>query len=742
MTAGRRSEDILEVPQSVVAIDKANLDMQGAKDILDVGREVPGLTFTPIYNNASVISIRGISNSPLDPVGPSPTGVYINDTPIQARYLGAGGVTTNAYPVVFDVDRVEVLRGPQGTLFGAGAEGGVIRFITPQPDLTDFSQYVRAELGSTENGASSSELGSAIGGPIVTDSLGFRISAYFRDDGGWIARAPYPSYQVNATDINWQNTTVVDAAVTWKPNDSLAITPNVYYQHEHWGDESLYWLTPDNLSNPSAGRFLSGRELPQPATDQFVLPTLQVQWDLPGMTLFSNTSYLDRTYHVQFDWSESLNELLTGTVGLPVTLARSDSSNPQDSFSQELRLQSASGNQRLTWLVGAFYQDTQQDAKQYISDPQVDQLTEALFGATVAEIYGIGALPGGVVFYALDHAEDKQTAGFAQADFKLTRTLRLTAGVRVAGTSFRFTNMQGGPFNNPPTGGSGSQSQTPVTPKFGFDYKPADNLMYYVSATKGFRLGGGNTPVPAALCASDLAALGLKQVPDHYQSDYVWSYEAGAKGSLPGGRLQFAGSVFYIDWYNVQTVVPLNACDFEYIANVESAVSRGFDLDAMWKPVDSVTVGASVTRTNAAYSKTLLSPLAANGTQVTILTDGQRLPTAPWHLNLRGESVRSRVFSGAAAAYFHADYDYQSGYNSSNPMDFGYDPEANHVYTTRLLNARLGIRSGRWDVSLFGKNVLNSHDILYSDHGAPTSSRLELVTFRPLTVGLTASYRP
>jgi iron complex outermembrane recepter protein len=173
------------------------MDAQGLKNIDDLTRLTPGVTFsrngsgTNCNDESSDINIRGIDSS----AGASTTGFYIDDTPVQARHIGFGSV--NAFPALFDLDRVEVLRGPQGTLFGAGAEGGAVRFITPEPGLTEYSGYDRAELAFTQFGAPSYEAGAAFGGPIIDNVLGFRVSTSYRFDGGWVDRVSYDASQTN-----------------------------------------------------------------------------------------------------------------------------------------------------------------------------------------------------------------------------------------------------------------------------------------------------------------------------------------------------------------------------------------------------------------------------------------------------------------------------------------------------------------------------------------------------------------
>src|SRR5271154_1107489 len=193
VTAQRRTERLMDVPMSIQAFSQQTLDQQGVRSVDDLSRVAPGVTFlrngmssSGNYNDEdSDISIRGIDSA----AGAATTGIYVDDTPIQTRHLNFG--TVNPYPALFDLDRVEVLKGPQGTLFGAGSEGGTVRFITPEPSLTTYQVYARAEFGQIDRGGQNYEAGLAVGGPIIENVLGFRFSVSDREDGGWVDRVNY-----------------------------------------------------------------------------------------------------------------------------------------------------------------------------------------------------------------------------------------------------------------------------------------------------------------------------------------------------------------------------------------------------------------------------------------------------------------------------------------------------------------------------------------------------------------------
>jgi iron complex outermembrane receptor protein len=327
VTATRREERLQDVPISVTAFSQEKLDAQGLRNMDDLTRLSPGIAFqrnamssAGNYNDeGSDINIRGVDST----AGTSTTGIYIDDTPIQTRHLGFGSV--NAFPALFDLDRVEVLRGPQGTLFGAGAEGGVVRFIAPEPKLSAASAYLRADGAYSDSGAPSYEVGAAFGAPIIPEVLAFRASVSFRHDGGWVDRVGYtltppgaaatPTGVLNPTPVfngtildtsansNWQETTTTRIAVKWKVNDALEITPSVYFQRLLVHDTAAYWVA---LSQPDNSQFRNGNALRNPSNDPFTLTAVKLKWDLGFASLFSNTAYYNRNLKSTSDYTQYL----------------------------------------------------------------------------------------------------------------------------------------------------------------------------------------------------------------------------------------------------------------------------------------------------------------------------------------------------------------------------------------------------------------------------------------------------
>jgi iron complex outermembrane receptor protein len=734
VTAERRAEPLQDVPISVTAFSQEQMDVEGLRSIDDITRLTPGVNFQRTggssnnYNGEeSEIAIRGIQSS----AGPQTTGIYLDDTPIQGRHLQFS--TVNAYPALFDLQSVEVLRGPQGTLFGAGSEGGTVRFITPEPSLQNYSGYLRSEVADTDGGAPSYELGAAADGPISDGTLGFRVSASYRRDGGWVDRVDDQTQAVVESNSNWQETYVLRGALAIAPTSTLTITPSVYFQELYVNDTGDFWSL---FSNIDEGVFRNSNRLNNKSSDPFILPAIKVDWNLGSMRLISNTAYLSRDQHARTDYTSSDNVVYTGNVFAPPGyVAPAYFTDTQNNFVQEVRLQSAEQGSKLNWVAGFFYGRQSENTTEIIYDP--------LLRAHVIEQTGMDLvgpeLPGGYIYIQSPFkAIDAQYALFGQADMEVLRGLRLTAGLRVARVDFQGEAYEASaPANVPPITSSASSSQNPVTPRVGVSYQPDRDNLFYASVAKGYRIGGINVALPP-LCASSLAALGYPDgTPPQYESDNVWSYELGEKSSLWDRRILIDASVYWINWQQIQQNVYLPSCGYEFTANLGKAVSKGGDLDARARVTEALTVGLTLGYSDAAYTETI------PGSSGNVITAGDHLPAAPWTIVASAEYVFTQL--GQRTPYFRVDYQESTAQKSvtqvQDPQYVLYDPTIPLLPTTKALAARSGVRFGGFDISVFGNNLLNTHPLLYASHDLVTSPLYFQYTWRPRTVGLTATYR-
>src|ERR1700733_10119577 len=621
VTATRREESISRVPISITAINQDAIDQKGIKDFSDLVRFTPGVSFDSSQTNQ--ISIRGISSSG----GSGTTGIYIDDTPIQVRNLGFNSDDTLVK--LFDLDRVEVLRGPQGTLFGAGSEGGTVRYITVQPSLTETSVYAKAETSYTQGGSPSYESGLALGTPVIDGVFGMRFSAWYRRDGGWIDRIDPTTLQVVDANANRVGTAALRLAGLWKPNDAVLVTPSILYQNSQRNDVTIYW---PEYSNPGANSYVSADPTARPEPDVFYLPALNVQADLGPTRLISTTSYFHRDeisgydgtlYNLGYYQSQlpvygnaagmAAFPLLDGSgVHLPPGLTdyRSPASvtNTQRNLTQEFRLQSTDPAARVSWTAGVFYSLDRQFSLEEIHDPMADTLFNQLFGYPIADFFGTplnpngtSVLPMGDSYFNQLLSFDRQIAGFGEVNFQVTDTLKLTAGVRVSKDSYTIESLSGGPQNSGTRVGTQANSENPVTPKAGIEWQADPNDLYYFTYSKGFRPGGGNPSIPydptfqnpTVGCTPYLQNLGLKNgAPATFKSDTVQSFEVGAKNNIEN-RIRLATSIYYIKWNNIQEDVVPPICQIQFTENLGNAVSKGFDLQADFQVTDAFSIESS-----------------------------------------------------------------------------------------------------------------------------------------------------
>jgi iron complex outermembrane recepter protein len=787
VTATRREESINRVPISITAIGQDAIDQKGIKDFSDIVRFTPGVSFDASQTNQ--ISIRGISSSG----GSGTTGIYIDDTPIQVRNLGFNSDDTLVK--LFDLDRVEVLRGPQGTLFGAGSEGGTVRYITVQPSLTQTSIYAKAETSYTEGGAPSYETGVAAGTPVVDGVFGIRFSAWYRRDGGWIDRIDPTTLDVVDKNANSVGTAVLRLAGLWQPVDGLRVSPSILYQNSQRNDVTIYW---PEYSNPSDNRYVSADPTARPEPDVFYLPALNVQADIGPVTLISTTSYFHRDeisgydgtlYNLGYYQSQipdygnaaglAAFPLLDGSgIHLPAGLTnyRSPASvtNTQRNITQEFRVQSTDSAARVTWTAGVFYSLDRQFSLEEIHDPMADAFFNQLFGYPIAEFFGTplnangtSYLPMGDSYFNELASYDRQIAGFGELNFKLTDTLKLTVGARISKDSYTIESLSGGPQNSGTRAGTQSNSEKPVTPKAGIEWQVDPNNLYYFTYSKGFRPGGGNASIPydptfknpTDGCTQDFENLGLKNgAPATYKSDSVQSFEVGAKNNFDN-RIRLATSIYYIKWNNIQENVVPPICQIQFTENLGNAVSKGFDLQADFQLTDALSLESAIGYTDARYTTSTFIGPVRTGLPVVEAGDAIAGPNGigtgysipPYSITL-GPEYKFQAF--AHESYVRADWEYLAGdkweHASQDPNTSSYDPTGLPTARQSFVSMRAGTKLGDFGVSLFVDNLTDSHTILnynhqtnaYYDSGALAASpAYRFISYRPRTFGITVVFK-
>lgn len=781
VTATRHEENLSKVPISVTALTQDAMDVRGIKDFQDVAKFTPGVNIDNSGTNN--ISIRGISSSG----GAGTTGIYIDDTPIQIRALAFN--PDDALPKAFDVDRIEVLRGPQGTLFGAGSEGGTVRYITTQPSLTTTSVYSRDEVSYTQGGSPSYEAGLAAGGPLIDGTLGARVTVWYRHDGGYVDRIDPTTLAVDERNANWDRTVLIRLAAIYQPVEGIDITPSIYYQDRYRNDVENYWPI---YSNPSGNNYVSANPTRNPDPDRFYLASVKAEGDLGFAKLISNTSFYHRRettgydgtlYNLGFYQSGVFLDPNSGApisnpyplvdgagIHLPAGALNYQSpatiDNGQQNLTEEIRLQSNDPSAAFIWTAGIFANENRQSYLEQIHDPLLNELSLAATGQPYTNFF---VDPNGNPvtydprfpndsYFLNTNAKDEQVALFGEGTYSFTDQFKLTAGVRYSRTKFENHTLTGGPqlFLQPQSVDS-SQTNNSFTPKLSLSYQADPRDLYYFTYAKGFRPGGANNPVPQAACQADFAAFNITSSPLTFGPDTVQSFEVGAKNNIDN-RVKLASSIYYIRWNNIQQTVVPPICQISFIDNLGTAVAKGFDLQAEVALTDAFTVELATGYTDAKYtSNSVLAPPPANPPPGYVPTDpvvskgdsitGQSgQPGVPFTMTL-GLEYRFKVM--AYDSFFRVDDEYQGHPKWNSPgqdaSTLQYDPANYRLSATNFVSARTGVTIGAWQVAAFVDNLADTHVVTnynFTIDPGDGNSRLERqFTYRPRTIGLTFTYR-
>ena len=788
VTATRREESLSRVPISVTALTQESLDERGIKDFSEVARFTPGVNFDNSGTNN--ISIRGISGTG----GAGTTGIYLDDTPIQMRSLAFS--PDEALPKSFDIARVEVLRGPQGTLFGSGSEGGTVRYITTQPSLTKTSIYSRAELSATQGGDPSYEAGVAVGGPLVEGKFGARLAVWYRKDGGWIDRIDPYTLAVADKNANHDETVLVRLAGLWAPSENWSITPSIYYQDRTRNDISNYWPL---YSDPGNNRFVNANPTRHSSPDKWYLPALKIEGDLGGsVSLISNTSYFHRENQTGYDGTLYnlgyyqtqnaapifLNNPPTSTWQVPYPLldgnglhvpglnyfAPATVDNGQQNITQEIRLQSTDPKARLLWTTGVFASENRQTYLEQIHDPMLDQLTMTVLGLPYTQVFCyIDPNTGNCVpvpydarfpfdsYFLKTSSKDTQYAAFGELTYGLTERLKATVGARYSRMKYTFDTLTGGPqLYAPPRTGTGDITENAFTPKVSLQLQldPAD--LFYTTYAKGFRPGGANNPIPNAACPTDFANFGIQTDPPTFSSDSVKSFEVGAKNNF-NNRVRLASSVYYIKWDNIQQLIVPPVCQISFIANTGRAVAKGADVQADISVGGGLGLELAAGYTQARYTEDFRfsttgldpRPLVANGDAIVGASSetGGGQPTSPFTA-AAGVEYRFNAFAHESFVRVDAEYEGRAKWvTASQDSGASQFDAANFVLdATTFVSMRGGMQFGAWSLAAFVDNLTDSHRLTDFNNTinplVPGVSRLQRdYAFRPRTYGVTMIFR-
>jgi iron complex outermembrane receptor protein len=723
VTARKTNERLQDVPISVNAVTGAQLRERGAVDVKDVLRSIPGFSFSGVERGLSSYNIRGVST-----VASSPTvGIYLDDISLVTVATSFSG----AYdPVFFDMERLEVLKGPQGTLYGGSSMGGAIKYVSARPDLARVGGSAAVGLAATAHGDASYNAEGVINLPIVTDKLALRVGGYYHHDGGYIDNVPgltvtnpnksstaspvYTPLTFNSLstrakdDQNSANTYVGRVSLLWRPDPSWTILPAVYYQDYKLANPGQFFLGEPKLT--------SSYRIAQPTHDRAGIYSLDIEKEIGPVRVTSLTAYFDRKLDFTRDYSFFIGGLVAPLVANTSTNL---SASRTRTFSEELRLASNTGPaSRLHWVVGLYYSHQNDNLYQIVTTP----------GATPVLGTEVGYLGDTTT-------KTDQYAAFGEGSYELFRGLSITAGVRLFQIKQTLDLLGNGPLNGGLTQVVGQRSnEKGVNPKFGVSYKLAPSSLVYASAAKGFRPGGPNRfKINPTLCAADLARLGLTSAPDTFKSDNLWSYELGTKNQFAGNRIMLNGALFYTDWKKIQQSISLTNCGFGFTGNAGTAHIKGAEIEGRINLTRIFQVGGTGTYTDAKIVDAAAGTAALDGNEVQSVPKwmasayaSASLPlNARWALQLRAEyqyqSSARRQFGSIQAITFA---DAVRG-TSPNGAEFreGYS----------VVNAFASINNGPTEIRLYMNNLLDVRPYIDTDLGIGSARS---TTIRPRTIGL------
>ncbi|TCV93397.1 outer membrane receptor protein involved in Fe transport [Luteibacter rhizovicinus] len=716
VTAAKREQDIQKVPISMTALTGEQLERQGVTSLADLARIAPSLTVASSGPGENNLIIRGISSS----AGSAATvGYYLDDVPIaassNAALLSTRGVID---PSVFDIERVEVLRGPQGTIYGSSSMGGTVKYVTNQPDLDNVEARIKTDVSGTHHGGANANVNGVLNIPLMKDKVALRVSAYYRDDDGYIDRYPISPSNYLAADpsgkkqdnVNTYKTYGARIAMLIKPDDTLTITPSVIYQYSKLGSPFTYDKIPASLNNP-----YQVRDVNEANVQKSTISNIAIHKQFDTFELMSSTSYFTRDISLRDDSSKVINYFFGLPSVYPVTMY---GSYKNKEFTEEVRATSKFDGP-VQAILGAFYHDVRAPLTSSIPYP-----------AGFNQTFGTPFPAYSTIYAGARNATLDEYAVFGELSWNITDKLKASAGIRAFEVKQGFSQSGDGLLNGGPSSVHSSSKDYGSTPKFTLQYQIDADNMVYATASEGYRPGGPNNPAPAALCGTEVAGLGLSQSQlNKYNPDTLWNYELGFKSAWMDRRLLVDASVYHIDWNHVQQQIVLG-CGYNITANFGNAVSQGGELELKFLPVDAVTLSAGFGY-NDAHLK--------NDVPGTSAKDGDRLVNVPRFTGSVGAEYRRRV---------NADYDGFARADMSYVGDSNFLYDRNSPFYRRkgfaTTNIRIGVegRNG-FDISLYATNLFDKH----GETDLPVAISADLPTTRrvainqPRTIGVTVQYQ-
>jgi iron complex outermembrane recepter protein len=615
VTAEKRASTIQDTPISMSALSGDVMQQQGIMNLTDVILAVPGISVRTAGPGQTELEMRGLASSG----GSSPTvGFYLDDyslTPPAASLVGKIVID----PDLFDLNRVEVLRGPQGTLYGSGSMGGTVKLVTNEPKLNDFEGAVEV-IGSGMSGGGFNRGGNMmLNVPLINDRVAMRVVLTDKYTDGWITRyvlgenfppptGPGPcgpgwpgctrgdvaavAPTTTVPRINWERLQGGRIELLAQPADALKIDATVMYQKITMGGYNEYDIPP---GNPDA-RY-QPFNLAEPISDEFKVFGVTATYDMSFAQLTSASAYYSREENQTQDVSETLYSV-TGLFGVKPTAFYPIPYNNIDTthqFSEEIRMAST-GTGALQWIGGVFFTKFESIYAQYNASAPLAYLS----------VGGAAANPDGIIYQAHNPYHIEQYAVFGQGTYALTDTLKATVGLRWYRFNSRIdeeTSGFGAPSGNAaPLYNSFASSNSGVNPKATLSYEQNHDLTVYGTVARGFRPGGFNQQIPSSICTA---------TQETYGPDSIWNYEVGEKAKMLNGKVVVNADIYYIRWRQVQQLAS-QSCGYGLTLNAGAAESYGPEIEVMAVLTPDLTLTFSGAYTHATLASVTASAARAD----------------------------------------------------------------------------------------------------------------------------------
>ena len=699
VTALKRETNIQDTPLAITAVTGNTLNAMGVSDITSLNRVSPGLIVTPSSFSGSRLTIRNIQAA-----GEATVGLYYDDTPV----VGSAGVTADAGGTtpslrLFDIDRVEVLRGPQGTLYGSSSMAGTVRLIFAKPRLDETEATVTADGNDVDHGGVGYQGQGMVNLPIISDKLAVRAVGFYQDSAGYV-----DNLALHQNDVNGQTTRGGRLMIRAEPVNGLTIDALAVVQNVS-GALNDYFL--------ADGAYNEHYEELQPVRDDFQLFSGTLNWDLGPVRLTAIGSHTHRNFNYSYDFSQffrtfgALFPVGSATYNAFNSQAPAVANSPQVTSTDTAEVRLASNDHGpLQWTTGFYYSKREGDFDSNIL--RANGVTGFVLPVSAATLLGQRVIGD----------ELKQFAGFAEGTYDITDRLSMTGGIRyfdyTRGATNNVTVVDAlvGLVASPPI--NATSKEHGFLYKADISYKLTDHVMGYVTASSGERPGGVNQ------------VLGLPANLQNYQSDSVWNYELGLKSELLDRKLVFNADVYQINWSNMQTSGILPNTNFAFIANAGSARVRGAEVEATLYPLAGLQLRAS-----GSYSDARLTQDQTNQTLQAAGLRGDRIPYVP-EVTAQASAQYSWALSPAYQAMLRAD----ANYNGSSWTTFPPTNTFQHylpAYVTGSLRATLS-GPADWSVSAFVYNLADSSAVInkLSNNAFGGLNNVRAISLAPRTIGI------